>query len=567
MTVPVLQMDPLSLAIWMDPGSLGSGAAPQSGQEALYAAWQGNDFVSAASSYATTEEEAMDGAYHGSCMWHEKRHFFDICLTSYGAWRLRNMFVIGANAWAVAAHASDINEPLVFPMTAYAEPVQRELMGLSEPPENVIKIARDIRARKRSLYDEAKPFRQGDRSLRIDGDAQMEGLALLSQLHCLAKTYGGRAASAIYERHVSRMDQYGLYRWSEAISLYLGCHRERPDGIREIDHEFATAILVAGLCGRWLGEHPDEASFTKPSERMGRLILHFGEGAGHFGMTTEEASQRVDDAALALWGRRLWQELDADMDESRKVGAMLRQEFGGLGEICDAFDDYLDLRNEMLRKVEAAGPSGMSPRAFGAQWADRLRPWLLVAQPAGRWYEPEEGLCVHFGRRFRPPTTSGVAWAWREDDQHADAAIGLRRTAAWNFVIEQAAPLAKLALVGRQHNLMLYPELERIITDFENSNVNVRFAPGFEWPTTRDKSARVHAARVYAELTGVDRFVCDITGDSIAVDEAQLLTAWEFRRSPLAQRFRDKLAGGPVDPELRLQLDWSDWIVRADLTS
>lgn len=114
---------------------------------------------------------------------------------------------------------------------------------------------------------------------------------------------------------------------------------------------------------------------------------------------------------------------------------------------------------------------------------------------------------------------------------------------------------------------MLCPELERIVSDFENSDVNVRFAPGFEWPTTRDKSARLRAARSYAELIRADHFVCDITGDTIAVDEAQLLTPWEFRRSPLAQRFRDQLAGGPIDPELKLQLDWSSWIVRADLTS
>jgi hypothetical protein len=77
----------------------------------------------------------------------------------------------------------------------------------------------------------------------------------------------------------------------------------------------------------------------------------------------------------------------------------------------------------------------------------------------------------------------------------------------------------------------------------------------------------LRAARGYAELTGADRFVCDITGDTIAVDEAQLLTAWEFRRSPLAKRFRDQLAGGPMDPELKLELDWSNWIVRADLLS
>ena len=562
MTLPILQIDPLSLSIWINPGSFKKSPA---GLEALMMAWSGGDFADAVRSNAASEEDALDAAFLGSWMWHEKRHFFDMCVTSYGAWRLRNMFVVGANALAVAAHADAAREPLVFPMTAYDNAVLRYRMKLGEPPDNVLRIAKDIRQRKRALASEGAPMAASGRSLTISGNAQMEALAVTSQFHCLGRLYGDKIASRIYERHVNKMDRFGLYRWSEAASLFLGCYRERSDGAVELDQEFATAILVAGLCGRWLGPHPPDSSYTTPGERTGRLMLHFGQGSGHFGMTTEEAFARVDEAARALWGRGLIEELKDDLAASKAAGERLREAFAGLDDLCDAFDDYLALRARMLDQIANQGPAGLSPRAFAANWADNLRPWLIVTQPQGRLHEPDEGLTVHFGRAFNTPRGDAVAWAWREHDPNPGAAVALQATGAWNYVIEQAAPLAKLALAGRQHPLMLYPELERIMSDITNSGVDVRFVPGFDAPEPRDGLSRARAARDYAELTGMTHFICDLTGDRLAIGEAHLLSPWEFRRSPLVDQFRARVAEGPIDAELKLALDWSDWIVRADL--
>lgn len=566
---PVLQLDPLSLVIWMAPGSFGGDAAGQSAVAALRAAWEGGNFVAAAQSHASTLEEAKHAAWIGSCMWHEKRHFFDICLTSYGAWRLRNMFVIAAHAMAVGGHAKQSGEPLALPITAYIDPVRRRLMGLAEPADNVRRIAEDIQRRKRALFRESSPLLPSRSAMRMDGTAQMEGLALLSQFHCLAKTYGSNPASELYSEHVNGMDPAGLYRWIEAVSRFLGCRRERQDGIIELDHEFATALLVGGLCGRWLGKVDDPSAVT-PSERLGRLIHELGPKAGHFGMTTAEASERVDDLALQIWGRRLWQELEADLEESAKVGEMLRREFGNMGELCEAFDDYLALRRRMLDEVKAIGPTAMSPRAFGANWADRLRPRLLEVATHGRSYDPEDTeFRVHFGRTLRHPDLAPMrfAWAWRSGEAADDPAksVGFHDTAAWDYVVEQAAPMAKLALAGRQHELMLYPELERILSDIREAGVEIRFAAGFEWPEERDLAGRRRAALSYARLTRQESFVCDITGDRIAVSDAALLTPWEFRRSPLVARFRDRSAHFPLLAEVKLEQDWSDWIVRADL--
>ncbi len=64
------------------------------------------------------------------------------------------------------------------------------------------------------------------------------------------------------------------------------------------------------------------------------------------------------------------------------------------------------------------------------------------------------------------------------------------------------------------------------------------------------------------ELVQRDNFICDITGDRITVDQAMLVRAGEFRRSPLVAEFRRR---NPDLAELFLARNWSDWIVRADL--
>jgi hypothetical protein len=76
-----------------------------------------------------------------SCVWHEKRHFFDVCLTNYGARRFRDLFTIAANVYPLIAEAKRRGEPVWFPVEVYGDPVIRRVFGISEPPANIAEIA------------------------------------------------------------------------------------------------------------------------------------------------------------------------------------------------------------------------------------------------------------------------------------------------------------------------------------------------------------------------------------------------------------------------------------------
>jgi hypothetical protein len=561
--IPVLQLDPMSLFIWMEPGKFGDDALGDAIRAALDAAWRGEGFVEAIQSHARSEEEGLHAAWLGSCMWHEKRHFLDLCLTSYGAWRLRHMFVIAANSFSAAASLTKAGMPVTYPMTIYRDAVRLEALGLPAAPPLVERLAADIASRKEELQREGAPLIHDGRSLTIGGDAQMESLALVSQLHTTARLFGAGPAGRVYDSFVSQMDVGGLYRWIDLVAPALGCARERADGTLEPDHELATALMVAGLCGRWLGPGRGEASLTYPSERFGRLFVEF-QGKGRFGMSTEECASLVDRAARRIWGRGLWEELEADLAENEKVGEMLRQQFGGLGTLCEAFDDLQRLRRTILDDVTADGPMGLSPRAFGKRWANRLRPLRLHVQPGGDAWARSDERIVHFGWRPKHVET-GIAWTWREDSpEHAADAVGLDPQ-PWAFILERAAPHAKLALSGRRHDLMLGKELQHILGVMEAEGIKARFEPIYAEAAPRSLEARRRSALSYADLVRRSHFNCDITGDRIPASAAMLLRGAEFRRSKLLDEYRRRAEMDPDQLKLRLHRDWSDWIVRADL--
>lgn len=58
-------------------------------------------------------------------LWHEKRHFFDTCLTNYGARWFRDLFSLAGEFVSLAADADAAGQPVWFPVETYASPVRR----------------------------------------------------------------------------------------------------------------------------------------------------------------------------------------------------------------------------------------------------------------------------------------------------------------------------------------------------------------------------------------------------------------------------------------------------------
>jgi hypothetical protein len=297
-----------------------------------------------------------------------------------------------------------------------------------------------------------------------------------------------------------------------------------------------------------------------------------GSRPGHFDMSEEEAWDRVDKAARRIWGRTCLEEIEVDVDKMDEATASFSTSpFSDVG-LNEVWADFISLRRRLLSEVKAHGAESLSPHFFPIHWLDRLCPWHIEATPGGD--VGNNGGAVVFGRKFEPPAgwervvPPSVTWGRLHEPEGRGAnAISVKNREGWLQMLERIGPLALLMLNGRRHRLMVPPALERPIEEIINEGVSVRFDPDFEWPTLRDDATRSSEALELAKWAGRASFICDLTSVEIAPSDAALLTPWEFRRSALLPMFYKNYGEMKFIADLKLIIDWSDWVVRSDLLS
>lgn len=564
--IPTVQFDPGTLAIWITTGNLPEPDASLAAIVMRLAAGGGDP---ADALTEIPEEDTLLRArliWLSSAVWHEKRHYFDTCLTNYGARRFRDLWTLAANFAPLAAEATDRGEPLWLPVEIYGDPIQRAVRGIAEPPSNVIEIARRARKMKNMMTELDAPFRTGTDQIHLGGEAQMEGLAQVSQLHSIEHSFGIGGLVVTSTKYVHCLPQHGPYRAIEAVAGALGCVSTTPKGIIAANTGLAAALFTTALCGQFYGHGPTpSADVVSPPRRLERMLEALGRGAGRFDMQDEESAEIVDKLARRLWGRTALEEISVEIDamEERvdlKTAPWLSEE-----GLYDVIVDFIALRRRLLQAARERGSASLLPRAFATEWRDRLRPWHVVAWPSGHPVDEEEGRMIlgvklQIGderKRFFPETV-GLAWLNTADPPGLFAP---QNDPAWLQMLTRHGPRALLMLNGRQHRRMVPNELERAVDEMK-IKMEVRFHPRFEWPEKRDQQTCVNEAIALAEFSGRSSFTCDITGEQISPTDAAVLTPWEFRRSGLKQRFQEAVA--PIG-EILLLCNWSDWIVRRDL--
>src|SRR5437773_11281178 len=132
--MPVVQLDPASLTMWYNPELVHGGPYGKQIGEAVAQCIEGDD-VAAVNTLRSVKDETA--RVHGisliSSVWHERRHFLDILLTNYGAFRLRQFILFYSN-W----HALDTlikgKQPLVCPIDVYLDTVRCEVLGIKQGP-------------------------------------------------------------------------------------------------------------------------------------------------------------------------------------------------------------------------------------------------------------------------------------------------------------------------------------------------------------------------------------------------------------------------------------------------
>lgn len=564
--IPTVQFDPATLTIWTTTGLLLQPAATIA-TAAVRAAARGADPSQALADVPQGDPLRTRLLWFTSSIWHEKRHFFDTCLTNYGARRFRDLFNLACNFGPLLAEAKSRGEPVWFPVEVYGCPVLRGVLGISEPAPNILESARLARAMKSFMAQIDAVVGSGNRVIHLGGEAQMEGLAQTSQIMSIEHCFGADEARAVTAEYVQRLPREGPYRAIEAVSGVLGCSKE-VRGIIAINPGLAAAVFVTALCGRFYGAGPQPPSdLVAPSHRLVRLLEELGPKAGRYDMPDDEAAALVNGVALRLWGRTAFDEIAADIDAMEAKLDLAAAPWLAAEGLSDAFADFLALRRRLLSAAQTAGLASLLPRAFPNAWRDRLLPWHVEATPGGSGVD-DDGRVV-FGRDINVPSglegivPSRVVWGrlYSASSTASGDGFGPSADAAWLQMLERHGPRALLMLNGRRHRRMVPPELERPIEEIERLGIPVRFHPRFEWPEQRDMKTRVGEAIVLAHFSGRESFGCDVTGEEIGPAAAAVLTPWEFRRSVLLPRFRQ----GGILHEIQLVTDWSDWVVRKDL--
>src|SRR5262245_43323392 len=113
--IPTVQFDPATLAVWTTTGTLPQDLAEFTAA-AMAASARGEDPLRAIAGLPETHPFRRRALWLASCVWHEKRHFFDVCLTNYGARRFRDLFQLAANFAPLVADAIRRGDPVWFPV-------------------------------------------------------------------------------------------------------------------------------------------------------------------------------------------------------------------------------------------------------------------------------------------------------------------------------------------------------------------------------------------------------------------------------------------------------------------
>ena len=560
------QFDPATLAIWTTTNALENSEAEIAATTMRMAA-DGLNPSETIGELPIGDPLRSRLIWLASTMWHEKRHYLDTCLTNYGARRFRNLFNLSANIWPLLAEAKKRKEPVWFPVEVYGyPPLVRKVLGIPEPPINILQSAKLARSMKDlSSQLDAGPV-VGDRSLELGGEAQLEGLAQVSQTHSIEHCFGFDDLREVVTNYLSRLPLDGPYRAIEAVALTLGSGKQVGEMIA-INPNLAAALFITALCGRYfgVGSQPQE-DFVAPWPRLARMLEELGPKPGRFEMSDAEVAELVDKAARRLWGRTAFEEIAADIDAMEEKADLTTAPWLAEGGLHDAWLDFLELRRRLLAEAQNSGPTSLLPRSFPIVWRDRLRPWHVVATPDGK---RTDNAPVVFGAKLNLPSEfkgifpSDVSWAqlYAVDPDNPSATLAPRNREAWLQMLERNAPFALLMLNGRLHRRMVPPEFDRALADIKQLGITVRFHPRFEWPEQRDQKTRTSEAMALAHFSGRNSFICDITGEGIDPVDAAVLTPWEFRQSKLLTRFRE--AG--IFSEIMLVTNWSDWVVRRDL--
>lgn len=570
--IPLLQFDPATLTLWYDTQLLAASKSSREVGLALHYAMDGReDWLKCLIREQADPWTQTRCASVASAVWHEKRHFLDFLLTNYGALRIRQFFQLYIHVRATLQSSLDTKNPILVPLDRNLDALRREMMGIKELHPAIESMAGNVSRSKKMILQDRRPIPGRFGAMEVGGEAIFECIAYHVQLGKIHRVFGYDLATRVQTDNPSRELVSQKYQWVYQLLTQTGLmDATYAPGLDAVLLNDAPLIplLYGALAGRFHGQEQTRAegvSSYHAAERLASLVIKLRQDAPDFArLSTLDAWQRVNDAASAIFGRSVIEEIDADYEHEEKLIARF-EEAGSDGFVVSAYKDYHRLRGRFIELLKE------KPEDILAQdkWADNLvnktQPFLVAAAPAGAIGVPPGNFSRLSGYEHENTDYDEVPdarWWWTAMRKHGDAEgddlLRFDNHRTWVSVAADYAPIAKLLFDGNKMRSMVGPEI---------MSTRIRLQRQTGIPLIVDSLSRhpneEHDIAQWYYLTGRKQFHCQVTRRLVKAPHGRMLDPWDVRRRPA---FLDALVSF-VRPEQQQRMhfsilrDWSPWLV------
>jgi hypothetical protein len=561
--IPILQFDPSSLSIWYDThvinrmrGNLEVGAALDFALRSRY-------------SLLMSHIEDIDDSWIktrcatvATAVWHEKRHFLDYILTNYGAFRLRQFFLIYCNIPNIMDFARK-NEELLVPIQSYLDKIFCDHIGVKPPNEDIIAMAKEIRRRKEMLADDRRIIQSRFGKREMGGEALLEALAHHFEIASAHLLFGSDMIQSVRADVPDKDLLNARYQWLYEILLATDLIEVDTTGQVPIVNAtgFVPICYAALACRLWKQkqEKAEGVSSYLPNYRFASLIpaLKPHRKVLNSGRILD-AWDVVNVTCRELFGRSCLDEMEVDLQHEESFIGVLKGRAPESLEVR-AYSDFHSLRRRLFNVLKNDPAQILADVEYSLEFSSKMQPFVVVAASAGEIGNPPPDYDRLLG--YADPEDSESRWWWaaiaKDWPEHDKSdVICLRDRRAWIDIISDAAPFAKLAIDGRNIRTMLGPELlsaqKRVNYHF---STNVRVDPRYAFPRNNI------APDNWYYITGRNDFRCDLTWETVRKPEGIVVDPWILRLWP---SLVDHLLGSLADKNSlmrNLQRDWSPWLL------
>ena len=570
--IPVTQVDPASLALWVNYEVLGRSPNFQYYRPVIEGAAGGDlKAVAAVLQRIPTRRTRIRALHIASMIWHEQRHFLDLTVTNYGARHFRSNFTVALNVFPLVADQAEVaGSELLLPIErCRALP---ESLRPSNLAPSLLAQADDIRKRRASLRVDTVTMPTPKGPVRIGGESVLEALGFLHQHWSVALLTTTQASLDVLRDAPERLQRNMTYEWPALLADFLGmAPTDELAGYPLIPGaRLLSAMMLAALYEAYLDTNRSAVGVT------GRLAVLIDQTRG--GLARELYASPFADCWSAVsaicrseWGRTPEDELEADIEYEGRLSARLQQRKSTMPNDVGA-DFFLQYHSNRIRALQEirTDVSFLDPTA-GPEL--RALPIPVYATPNAR---PDmvlpPGHFSLFGRGAagaapsQQPETLPLTWAFAPESwPPTGTLIGFRPDKSWTEMLRLHIPAAKLMLNGLRHRTMLGPELASARAALERF-IDVKIDPNWDYSPVEET-----ALDQCLFLAEVQTLACDVCGKPVSMENGFLVSPTELRSDPASIRaaeraYARRISSGSAEERaemaaIMVELDWSHWVV------